>query len=225
MLEQLLNYANGLNANAEVVNWIQTTAAAALKKPQPPSLQEFEHILDYLMSDKAPKRLQKMSIKQAKESTEKWVKTNQKKGRNLTDSDKDIEVLHEYLDGSKIVKLLTEKAYKREGFFMSHCVGGYTPSPEILIYSYRDAKNNPHATFEVRKSEGQIMQIKGKGNGPIHPRYIEPILAFLQLIGQQIRPTEMKNLGYYVIDKAHHELAKSLSNKTVMLHGELYAFA
>ncbi len=71
-----------------------------------------------------------------------------------------------------------------------------------LIYSYRDSKNIPHATFEVKRKDGlinqinQINQIKGKGNGPIHPKYIHPILAFLKSIGMNIRPNDMSYIEY-----------------------------
>lgn len=226
-LEPYIHYAKGMNARDEVILWINNVVAASLRKrKQHPQQGELEHIIDYLASPSAPQRLMKMSIVQAKEAAEKWSKANQKKGRAIVDEDADLKTLHEYSDGSRIVKLLTKKAFEREGFFMAHCVGGYQVSKEIEIYSYRDAKNFPHATFEVRKNGGEVVQIKGKGNGPIHPKYIMPILDFLTSIGQKPRPSEMKNLGYYHIDPAHHEFVKSIVGAEKFLttiHGELYA--
>jgi hypothetical protein len=227
MLEEFLKYANGMNANSEVITWITQTINSFLKKKKPINQNEIEHIIDFLVSSSAPRRLFKMSIAQAKESADKWSRANQKKGKNIIDGDGDIKIIHQYADGTSIVKLLSTNAYKREGFLMSHCLGGYSISSGTDIYSYRDKNNYPHATFEVQKSDNEISQIKGKGNGPIHPRYIMPILDFLESIGQKPRPGEMKNLGYYHIHKDHHAFVKSIigSDKNlVLLHGELYAY-
>lgn len=226
MIESFIEYAKGMSARDEVISWLNQIVGSALKKNRQVSQSEIEHIIDYLASPAAPSRLMKMSIAQAKESADKWSKSNQKKGRSITDGDSDLQVIHQYSDGSRIVKLITNKAYEREGFFMSHCLGGYQVSKDIEIYSYRDSKNMPHATFEVRKSGGEVVQIKGKGNGPIHPRYIMPILDFLTSIGQKPRPSEMKNLGYYHIDKAHHDFVQSIvgaEKYLTVIHGELYA--
>lgn len=227
MTKQLETYAQHLNAGAEVLGWLRTTGKNAITKHQRCE-SELEHILDFLVSPAAPKRLQKMSFADAKRKAEEWSKQNQKKGRGLVDTDDDIETIHDFLDGTKIVRLKTKKAFEREGFLMSHCVGGYRPDNEnCYIYSYRDSKNIPHATFEVEKSGGEIMQIKGKGNGPIHPKYIHPILEFLRVIGMSIRPSDMVNLGYYHIHSNHIEFLKRVdgaSKQMVILGGEAYAF-
>lgn len=232
MIKNLEKYAKHLNANQEVTFWLITTGQKALKKAffslQLPKVEsEIEHILDYLISPAAPKRLQKMSYVDAKRKAEEWSKSNQKKGNNLEDSDDDIETIHDFLDGTKIVKLKTKRAFQREGFLMSRCAGGYSPdSKDCLIYSYRDAKNMPHATFEVRKNNNEIVQIKGKGNGSIHPKYIHPILAFLKTIGMEIRPNDMQNLGYYHIHKDLIEMLKMYdraSEQITMINGEAYA--
>lgn len=226
MIDEYLNYANGLGAREEVILWINQILSSSIKKKKAPNQSSIEHILDYLISDAAPKRLLKMSVEQAKVQSDKWSNNNQKKGRNLLDTDKDIQSIHQYPDGSGIVKLLSKTSYQREGHLMGHCLGGYSPRADIEIYSYRDSKNNPHATFEVQKQGNSITQIKGKGNGPIHPRYIMPILDFLTSIGQVPRPSEMKNLGYYHIHKAHHEFLKSIvgsEKNLVFIHGEMYA--
>jgi hypothetical protein len=192
-------YAVAIGASDEVLWWCQNVLTAQQRKRGHDVQATVEHIIDYLASDAAPKRLRKMSYKQAKDSAEKWSKAQQKKGAGLIDGPEDIETIHDFLDGTRIVKLKTQKAYQREGFFMAHCVGGYQPE-KSTIYSYRDAKNIPHATFEVSKSGDEIVQIKGKGNGPIHPRYIHPILAFLKTIGMEVRPSDMINLGYQHLD-------------------------
>ena len=227
MLENYIKYANGMNAREEVLLWLNQTLAAHLKKKKHLNNTQIEHIIDYLVSSAAPKRLLKMSIEQAKNAADKWTKTQQKKGANLIDTSTDIEIIHEYANGSKIVKLLTKKAYQREGFLMAHCLGGMSPKSDIDIYSYRDKKNNPHATFEVRKEDGEITQIKGKGNGSIHPKYVMPILDFLTSIGQKPRPSEMSNLGYYHINKDIKPLVlmiEGYEKQIVNIYGEMYAY-
>lgn len=225
MIEQLETYAKGINSNQEVIDWLKTTAKKQIEK-KAASASDVEHIIDYLNSSSAPLRLRKMSFVDAKRKAKEWTDANQKKGKNLNDSPEDLELIHDFLDGTKIVRLKTKKAYQREGFLMSHCAGGYTPDGDCLIYSYRDKHNMPHATFEVRKQNNEIVQIKGKGNGSIHPRYIHPILAFLKSIGMEIRPNDMQNLGYYHIHKDHIEFLRSIPGaweQITMINGEAYA--
>jgi hypothetical protein len=83
----------------------------------------------------------------------------------------------------------------------------------------------PHATFEVRKNGGEIVQIKGKGNGPIHPKYIHTILAFLKTVGMEIRPNDMQNLGYHHIHKDHIDFLKKSEAwaQVTIISGEAYA--
>ncbi len=224
-MTEVTNYANGMNANDEVLGWLKTVYKNYSKTN--PTSHEIEHIIDFLVSPAAPTRLRKMSYVDAKRKAAEWSKANQKKGKNLSDSDADIELIHDFLDGTRIVRLKTKSAFQREGFLMSHCVGGYSPDDKnCLIYSYRDKNNMPHATFEVRKDDEQINQIKGKGNGPIHPKYIHPILAFLKSIGMEIRPNDMQNLGYYHMPKEHLDYLKQSEkawSQLTMINGEAYA--
>ncbi len=233
MIKQLEEYAKHLNANDEILSWLRTTGKKALTKAfhalqSQKCESDLEHVLDYFVSSAAPRRLQKMSFIDAKRKAAEWSKANQKKGRNLIDGSDDIETIHDFLDGTKIVRLRTKKAFQREGFLMSHCAGGYSPDNENChIYSYRDGENIPHATFEVRKENNEIIQIKGKGNGPIHPKYIHPILAFLKTIGMEVRPNDMVNLGYHHIHKDHIEFLKKIVGaweQVEEINGEFYAF-
>jgi len=224
----MIEYAKMLGANEEVIAWCNTVLKAQTNKPGAALDQgEAEHILDFLCSDAAPKRLRKMSYAQAKTGAEKWTRANQKKGRGMVDDPSDLETVHDFSNGEKIVKLLTKKAYQREGFFMAHCVGSYDPENSV-IYSYRDKDNQPHATFEVKLQGDEIFQIKGKGNGSIHPKYIEPILTFLRSIGKEVRPGEMKNLGYYHVSEEAEQILgqfvdlKGLGPSYVHLEGTKY---
>lgn len=225
MIENIEQYIRSLGNNQEILHWIQTTGKKYLKL-QKTSESELEHIIDYLTSDAAPKRLRKMSFRDAKRKAQHWSEANQKKGRDLIDSEEDIEMVFSFPDGSFVAELKTKKAYQREGTLMGHCLGGYNPQDNMIIYSYRDEKNNPHATFEVRKNSNEISQVKGKGNGEIHPKYIEPVLAFLEYLGMDIRPSEMRYLGYYHVHKGLVGFVRErgLDDQIIEINGEWYAY-
>ena len=182
----------------EVKSWIQTTLTSFLKKNQE-NQGEIEHIIDYLNSPQAPKRLIRMSYDQAKASTDKWLKTMMKRGNNIVETDADVEIiLRSKSTGFRLVKLVGENAFKREGFLMKHCVASYAGKTDTEVYSLRDANNSPHCTIEVQQKNGEIAQIKGKGNGSIHPRYIRYVLKILKYFKMEIRDSEMQNLGYFL---------------------------
>lgn len=227
MITQYDGYLAGIQASDEVRAWVSTTLAARLRRPDPPSQSAVEHVLDWLVSDAAPARLRRVSWAQAVDGAAKWTASQRRKGRDLVDGPDDLRTIHDFFDGTRIVQLLTRAAYRREGYHMAHCVGGYDPAT-TTVYSYRDARNIPHATFEVTRDGGQVQQVKGRGNGPIHPRYIRPILAFLQAIGQPVRPSEMCNLGYVHVPSSMRDLLARFTQAdgspipVHVLHGEEY---
>jgi hypothetical protein len=209
-VETLIKYANSLNASQEIIDWLNTVGKASLKK-EAVTVSRLEHIIDWLNSDTAPKRLRRLSIKDAIRLSVNWMELNKRKGRDLDDTSDDIKTFIKFPDGTSIVELVTTSAFKREGALMSHCLGGYSIRDNFKIYSLRDSKNHPHATFEVATGKGEVLQIKGKGNGSIHPKYIFKVLDFLKELKIDIRPSEMKNLGYYEIPEIHFPLvAKNL---------------
>ena len=53
----------------------------------------------------------------------------------------------------------------------------------------------PHATLSK-----QSQQIKGKGNGNIHPKYIKYVVEFLEHLEVEVRDSEMQNLGYVNVE-------------------------
>lgn len=222
-MDKILEYAKSLGDNQEIISWLNTAARKALKSRKTTE-SEMEHVLDWLYSSVAPKRLQKLSIVDAKRLSHEWMEKNKAKGKNLEDGSDDIEDFMYFEDKSKIVKILSEKSFKREGFLMSHCLGGYSLRKGYNIYSLRDKGNQPHATFEVSIEDKDILQIKGKGNGPIHPKYIHRVLAFLKKLGMDIRTSEMMNLGYYHVPQIHIDFVKQkLKNeKLIELNGESY---
>ena len=157
------------------------------------TLTEAEHLLDWIEAVKPPK-LQKMRLVEAKTNADKWSKAQQAKGNDISETAKDVKLFME-VGGFEIVQLVGENAFKREGLLMAHCCASYYGKKDTKIYSLRDNKNMPHCTIEVTGGNN-IQQIKGKGNGEIHPNYIEAVIAFLEKIGLPVRDSEMENLGY-----------------------------
>jgi len=188
---EFLNYAKFLNANEEVIFWVEHNLKNYIEKNEA-KISEVEHIIDFLVSDKAPKRMKKLSYKQAKIDAENWGKKLQEEAKKIKESGGDTELIHDFKNGFKIVKLIGENAYKREGKLMGHCVASYFGKNDE-IFSLRDKNNNPHCTMSKSSQ-----QIKGKGNGEIHPKYINYVVKFLELSGIEVRESEMNNLGYII---------------------------
>ena len=197
MIKKYLDYAQHTQATSNVTEWINNNLKNYLSKNGENQI-EIEHIIDYLCSDKAPKRLQRMSYKEALANTDKWNKSLIKKGMNIVEDKKDTEIIKDFGDGFKIVKLIGKNAYEREGFLMRHCVSSYF-GKETEVYSLRDSKNIPHCTMEKN------MQIKGKGNGSINPKYIKYIVDFLEEVGMKVNDIEMGNLGYVNIKEVAND--------------------
>ena len=207
MNEEIIKYAKGMNAKQKIIDWINKE----LYKLNVVNQTEIEHIIDYLVSDKAPKKLDKATYKQMLDNTNKWNKTLIKKGSEIKELKKDIKIIVDFKDGFKFVKLIGKNAYEREGFLMRHCVSQYY-NKEDEIYSLRDKNNNPHCTISK-----QSQQIKGKGNGSISPKYIKYVVDFLKHLKIDVKDNEMVNLGYYNIEKfkkhLHKDSIKQLFNK------------
>lgn len=187
----------------EIQAWLRGSGNAALRKGKV-TQGELEHIVDYLLlSDEAPRRLRRLSIDDAKRKADEWVAAKNKKAQGIVETDEDTEVVKTWDDGFRLLKLRGEAAYKREGVLMGHCVGSsdhyrnQSDAGKIDILSLRDKKNDPHATFEIsRAGNGEVRQIKGKGNGEIHARYIGKVLEVLRELGLKISAHEMTYLGY-----------------------------
>ena len=190
-MNQLIEYARHLNANEYVVAWVLRVVGKHLKKNEVIT-EEIEHVIDFLVSDAAPKRISRMSYAEAKKSADRWTKSQQKKGSSIDETKADTEVVLDFKDGFKWVKLIGKAAYEREGYFMRHCVAGYF-GRNVEIFSLRDKLNMPHCTVE------KDQQIKGKGNGDISPKYIDYVVRFLEHTGMNVRDSEMAHLGYETI--------------------------
>jgi len=192
MLQNYLNYAKHVDGDQFVLAWVEKTLGNHLKKATA-TTEEVEHIIDYLVQ--TDKKISQMSYVEAKSNAEKWTKTLQKKGEHIKETAKDVKVVLDFKDGFKIVKLVGENAFKREGFLMCHCAGSYHGKGKE-VYSLRDKDNMPHATME------KDQQIKGKGNGDICPRYVDYVVKFLEHIGMTVSDSEMAHLGYVNVEEA-----------------------
>jgi len=198
MTENYRNYAKHLNANEFVIKWIDTVLGSYLEKSKKDiPTEEVEHIIDYLIQ--ADKKISRMSYADAKTNASKWTKSLQKKGEHIEESKEDTEIVLDFKDGFKIVKLIGKNAYEREGYLMRHCVASYF-GKDVEIYSLRDKDNMPHCTMEKDR------QVKGKGNGDIHPKYVGYVVKFLEHIGMTVGDSEMKHLGYVNIEKIKDDI-------------------
>lgn len=193
--------------NDEIKYWVKHNLKNYLEKNQE-NVSEIEHIIDFLHSDAAPKRLKKMSYKEANEGAKRWVKTMVKKGALLQDvEDVDYDVIIDFNDGFKLVLLKSQLAFDREGSLMSHCVSSYFDKSS-KIYSLRDSKNMPHCTLEIPEGAKSFNQCKGKGNGPIHHKYIKYILETMKHFKIDMRDSEMSNLGYFRPESSSANIAQ-----------------
>lgn len=213
--------------NTELLLWVQSNLRNYLeKKGNEENVGEIEHILDYLGSGEAPTRLKKMSYSQAKNNAEKWNKAQTKKGKDIDEVPGiDTKVIKRWKDGFTFVRLVSESSFKREGFMMSHCVASYYGKKDVRIYSLRDANNKPHCTMEIVLSENKegVQQIKGKGNGHIHPHYITKILRVLTTFFKMpVKESEMENLGYSKFSKENLAFLKQHFNFKSLKFGEQY---
>lgn len=201
-----------LTTKPEVLYWISHNLENYLKKNKE-NQSEIEHIIDYLNSDEAPTRLKSMSYDEAKRNTEKWNDRLIKRAGQIVESDEDVKVVRNYKDGFKFVRLIGKAAFEREGNLMRHCVASYYGKKGIKIYSLRDFNNKPHCTIEVKQDDKlNINQIKGKGNGSIHPKYIKYVLDFLRIAKMPIRDNQMQNLGYFNPDSVTKGFSLWLDN-------------
>lgn len=166
---------------------------------------EAGHIIDWLDSDASPKRVAKMSVPQAIDGAKKWQEAMNKKKAVAEDADGIEEVFKH--ENFRVVKLLSEQAFKREGNLMKHCVASYFGRTDCIIYSLRDENNKPHCTMELGfsnyphdKPQNErakfIRQIRGQCNQHVKPDYVSAIKAFLVGLGLEIGENQMGYLGY-----------------------------
>jgi hypothetical protein len=77
------------------------------------------------------------------------------------------EVVHQWPDHWTVRSLHTPQELKAEGSAMGHCVGGYGYADQVangdtMIYSLRDEKGHPHATWEIKPEQFERIDHSGK---------------------------------------------------------------
>ena len=152
---------------------------------------DIRYISDYLNgSQEFPEDLWEKSLNGMYDLAVQWHDTLKFK-EDPTGDYENKDVVYKFDNGYTIVDVNTENDLDVEGEKMGHCVGSYcdnVASGKTVIYSLRDAKNEPHATIEVvptlplgrTRSRGRVDQIKGKGNAAPVDKYRPMIKQWLQ---------------------------------------------
>ena len=221
---------NRTDLTPKAIKWMDTVLAAQFKKqPESDTRVEIEHIIDFIVSDAAPKSLQMTSFDQMQEKARKWVEDLQKQGACIAETEADTEIVHDFGDGFKLVKLLGKAAFDREGSLMRHCVASYYGKSGIQVFSLRDAQNKPHCTMDITSKNGRVNQIKGKGNGSVHPKYINYMITILQKLGKEVNEHDVANLGYCTLPDWVQEFIETEggdleTSKKVSLFGKTFFY-
>lgn len=137
--------------------------------------------MNYMQAKNAAQRAQEQRMKEV----EKELDKNETRHKSIL-AEPGTEVVKDYGDGFKWVKLTSPEALKYESHIMKHCVGdeeqGYisgVKSKKLMILSLRDKKNIPHVTIEVIKPN-TVQQIKGKANSGVKPQYVKYVKDILK---------------------------------------------
>lgn len=140
---------------------------------------EVEHIIDFLESDSAPKRLTRLDYKDAKKQSVEWTNRLNKLKDELNPAFDDLTILADFSDGHKLVWLKTKEDFQFEGQNMRHCVSSYWKNgldrnENYKILSVRDPDCKPVCTIETRLRGNEIVieQLKGKENTGVVSRDI-----------------------------------------------------
>lgn len=185
----------------KVQNWILKHCEPVLSH-QDIQLSDFMHALDYINSEDGPKRLTRLSLKDTIAQSKEWLNRLNRRNKeyeNYQETSEDIQIVQQ-LNNFYWVKLLSEQAYKREGFLMGHCVASYSVRGDSTILSLRDHKNKPHCTIEVCK--GTIVQVKGKQNTMVIPKYQKILRDFVKSCGFKVDSYDVWSYGWLIINGA-----------------------
>jgi len=109
---------------------------------------EVETILDFLYSNQKTD-ISKIGYKTILEKTEKWHKKLQAVSTKNNEKEwVDYEIILDFKDWFKFVKLISKPCYEREGKMASNCVASYYWK-STQIFSLRDINNKSHCTIEA----------------------------------------------------------------------------
>tara|TARA_Y100000034_G_C6909981_1_gene423998 strand:+ start:11726 stop:12151 length:426 start_codon:yes stop_codon:yes gene_type:complete len=122
---------------------------------------KIDHVIDFLKDQYSHKKSINFSYDQALIKANKWTEELNRRNKDLKDSG-EVELIHTFENGYKLVKLIDQTSRDWEGLKMSHCVSSY--KDEDILYSLRKDSGKPFCTMEV-DGEGKLVQISGKANG------------------------------------------------------------
>ncbi len=131
--------------------------------------------------------------------------------------------LLDFEDGFRFALLCNETDLAKEGDRMSHCAGdyGYEIDHRSDIDSMRDRRNRPHVTIEILGSR-RVVQIKGKANGPVAPRYRKYVVAFINRMGLDVTgDRENAGLTFRPLDLANPEGWPAEQSLRSLIHKEI----
>ena len=207
--------------------WVQTVVRKQMAEPERASRDDIEHVIDWINSDEGPKTTRGLSWEHAVMHSQAWTIAINKRNSLIAETEEDTQVVLQVGNGLRWVLLLTERAYKREGVQMGHCIGngGYFQK-NTENYSLRDVVGKSHATLEVTKKGDKILQLQGKSNKGIHPKYIQAVLAMHEHIKAPMTPHLLSKLGYMPLSASLWSRVERLypSSKFLLLHGEKYIY-
>jgi hypothetical protein len=141
--------------------------------------QMFNSLIDWIVATIEP--YWDMSLDDALTASYEWHNACNVGGPDAY-QDGEEGIVYRYPDGWTIRQILTKNDIEAEGNKMGHCVGSYwsdVADDKIRVFSLRDRKNKPHATFHGNRSKDDItilwadrgpgiemdlMDIKGKQN-------------------------------------------------------------
>ena len=184
-IEVMPKYADWYVGRIINENW---SNAKSMFHPGPLGGNQLRYLLDYLDRGHGQIPSLNTTTAEAYALSEAW----HKKMREQEHQYKSDDIVAQLSGGFKLVKVPKEDA-KAEGYHMGHCVGSYCEDIEqgkSIIFSIRDAKNEPHVTFEVQPTKFSdpqkgdywvITQIQGKENKP-QPKYGDQVSEAIEAI-------------------------------------------
>jgi hypothetical protein len=96
-------------------------------------------------------------------------------------------VVYQFEDGHAIVQVKPENL-NAEGCSMGHCIGSYydvVKSKKTKIFSLRNNKGKPLTTIEISQNNN-IVEIKGRGNKTVSPKYRKYIIEWVESLGKDV---------------------------------------
>lgn len=122
----------------------------------PPAFDDASHICDYLAAEGHKYRdVTKLAFTTAKTKAQYWIERINAKIAEENDGKTVVEICQLGDNEHRLVQLVKESHFKREGKLMKHCLSGGTyfrkfEKGGFVYFSVRDASNNPKITIEAK---------------------------------------------------------------------------